>query len=284
MGAAPRVSVGMPIRNGRPLIADALRSVIEQTERDLEIIVSDNGSDDGTTELLQAAAAADPRIRYVRPDSPLRAYDNFRFVLRQARGEYFMWAAHDDTRDADFIARMIRALESNPDAVLAFGDLTLVRPGEGDEVMPFPFQTSGMGRAARLAKVSRLQCYHIYGVWRMTALRRMPYAYCDWWADLPMMLAAAVLVTFVHVPGTHFRYLELQKSGLARVKQLDFGEHFSLVRSVVSLVGATFRACSEVGGAMVGVYAASLVIAKQAINLPGFVMRRLGLARGMITL
>src|SRR5204863_210977 len=101
----------MPIRNGGRLLPNALRSVLEQTEQSIEIIVSDNGSNDGSSELLQTAAATDARVRYTRQDPPLRAFDNFHFVLRQARGEFFMWAAHDDSRDTDFVARLVAALE-----------------------------------------------------------------------------------------------------------------------------------------------------------------------------
>jgi glycosyltransferase involved in cell wall biosynthesis len=279
-GVSPKVSIGMPIRNGGYLLPKALRSVFEQTEQNIEIIVSDNGSDDGSSEVLQAAAAADARVRYMRQDPPISAYDNFHFVLRQARGDYFMWAAHDDTRDADFVARLAAALERDSGAVMAFGDLQIVTPGDSvGAIVPFPFQTVGMGRLARLAKLSRLQCYYIYGLWRTAAIRRVPYAYCDWWADLPLMLAAAMLGTFVHVPGTRFHYLEVPKTNLGRVQVQDYSERFNLVGSVAGLVAATYRACAPVGGRLAGAYAAALVILKQAVNLPGYVSRRVGLTR-----
>jgi glycosyltransferase involved in cell wall biosynthesis len=265
----------MPVRNGQPLLVEALRSVMEQTERDLEIIVSDNGSEDGSTRVLKEAAASDSRIRYFRHDVPLTAYDNFRFVLRQARGEYFMWAAHDDSRDADFVARMTAALARQPEAVLAFGDLNIVTPtAPQGRLMRFPFETAGMGRLARMAKVSRFQCYHIYGVWRTAALKRVPYAHCDWWVDLPIMLSAAILGTFIHVRGSSFSYLELPKSGFERAKQLNFAERFSLVAGVAKLIRATFSACADVGGAPIGAYAAALVIGKQGAGAPGYLFRR----------
>jgi glycosyltransferase involved in cell wall biosynthesis len=275
-GRAPRVSIGLPVRNGGRLLPRALSSVLDQTERDIEVIASDNGSDDGTTELLKAAAAADPRVRYFRHDRPLRALENFYFVLGKARGEYFMWAAHDDSRDLDYAGRLADALDGDPDAVLAFGDLAVITAdGPTGEVRPLPFQTSGMTRLARMAKLSRMQCYYIYGVWRTATLRRIPYAYCQWWSDLPIVLGASVLGTFIHVPGTHFQYMEVQKTAAEMLKANDFLTQFSLVRGVANLVLATFRSCRGVGGLAVGTYAASLVILKQAVNLPGFLFRRL---------
>lgn len=273
----PRVSIGLPIRNGGKLLDAALRSVLQQTFQNLEIIVSDNGSDDGSADLLKAYASNDNRIQYFRQEQPLSAYDNFHFVLKQARGEYFMWAAHDDTRDDDYVYRLLTALEQNPAAVLAFGDLNVVTPeNPGGQIVPFPFQTAGMGKLARLAKLSRMQCYYIYGLWRKSAIERVPYAYCSWWPDLPMMLSAALLGTYIHVPGTRFNYLELPKSNLHRVRNQDFSQRFNLVFAVVSLVRATYSACAGVGGFLVGLYCASLVVLKQVINLPGYLYRQLG--------
>lgn len=273
---SPKISIGFPVRNGGQYVAAALRSVLDQTEQDFEIIISDNCSDDGTSALLKSAAAADVRLRYFRQDQPLRAYDNFRFVLHEAHGEFFMWMAHDDTRDPDFVARLIAALEGCPEAVLAFGEVNLITPEDSvGHIISFPFQTTGMSLAGRLYKVSRLQCFHIYGVWRTSALRQVPYAYCAWWPDLPMMLAAAVLGEFVYVPAVHFHYLEFPKTNLDRVKAQDYRAGFNLVYGVLGLIAATYRACANVGGVMVGFYAALLIILKQIGQFPGFVLRRI---------
>jgi glycosyltransferase involved in cell wall biosynthesis len=271
----PKVSIGMPVRNGGELLSVALRSVLNQTEQDFELIISDNGSDDGSSELLCQLAADDPRVRYFRQDPVIRAYDNFHFVLGRARGEFFMWAAHDDTRDLDFIERLMAVLNENQDAVLAFGDLIVVSPTDPvGKPHPFPFQTKEISTVARLWKLSRMQCFYLYGLWRTSAIKRVPYAYCAWWPDLPMMLAAASIGTFLYVPNTRFNYFEIPKSNLDRVKGQDYGTKFFLPSGVASLVAATYTACKGTGGMLVGIYAASLVILKQALNLPGFLYRR----------
>lgn len=277
----PRISIGMPIRNGGELLQGALDSLFKQTIQDFELIVSDNGSDDGSSELLTKLAESDSRIRYFRQEKPLRAYDNFRFVLERARAEFFIWAAHDDTRDDDFLERMLGALEANHHAIVAFGDLNIVTPDNSvGTPFLFPFDTTGMGVLARLLKLSRMQCFYYYGLWRTTAIQKVPYAYCAWWPDLPMMLAAAQMGEFVHVEGTRFHYWEVPKSNISRVINQDFAARFNLVKGVLGLIGATFRACSTIGGPWMGLYAAGLVALKQAINLPGFLVRRLKVLRG----
>jgi len=92
----PRVSIGMPVYNGEKFIRDALDSLLAQTFTDFELIISDNASTDDTEAICRGYAAKDARIRYVRQAENLGAAANFKFVLDEAVGEYFMWAAHDD--------------------------------------------------------------------------------------------------------------------------------------------------------------------------------------------
>lgn len=270
----PRVSIGMPVRNGGIMLSAAIQSLTNQSERDIEIIVSDNCSDDGTSEYVLKLADQDPRIRYFRQDRPLRWYDNSLFVLAQSRGRYFMWAAHDDTRDLEFVARLADRLDHDGDAVLAFGDVYIVTPYDKiGRLHSYPFSTAGLCRWRRMKKVSRLQCFYIYGLWRTSAIRRVPYAYCPWWPDLPIMMSAACLGHFCYVSGPRFYYFETTKSSIERVNSQDFETRFNLPAAVLQLISATYLSCSQVGGPATGMLAAGLVFWKQVVGLPGFLTR-----------
>jgi glycosyltransferase involved in cell wall biosynthesis len=118
--AAPKVSIGMPVYNGEPFIALALDSLRNQTYSNYELIIVDNVSTDGTEEICRRYAAVDHRIKYFRNDAHVHPMDNFNRSLHQAVAPYFMWAAHDDIREPQFIASLVDALESNPKAVVAF--------------------------------------------------------------------------------------------------------------------------------------------------------------------
>ncbi len=62
----PVLSVGLPVYNGAKWIEDALESMLEQSFRDFELIISDNASTDDTEAICRSVAAADARVRYHR--------------------------------------------------------------------------------------------------------------------------------------------------------------------------------------------------------------------------
>jgi glycosyltransferase involved in cell wall biosynthesis len=104
----PKVSIGMPVFNGEQYIHKALNSLIAQTFTDYELIISDNASTDSTELICREYAAKDNRVRYVRQDSNLGGPANFKFVLDEAVGEYFMWAASDDIWDVKWIYTLLK--------------------------------------------------------------------------------------------------------------------------------------------------------------------------------
>ena len=114
------VSIGMPVYNGGEELRNALDSLLAQTYSHFELIISDNASTDSITQALtEEYAKRDPRIRLIRQPATQTATENFQFVLEQARGEYFLWAAHDDTWSRNYLEVLARRLDQAPDAVLA---------------------------------------------------------------------------------------------------------------------------------------------------------------------
>jgi len=101
------VSIGMPVFNGGKHIRDALDSLLAQTYRNFELIISDNSSTDETEQICREYEEIDFRIRYIRQPENLGATENFQFVLARAKGEYFMWAAHDDIWDPCWIETLL---------------------------------------------------------------------------------------------------------------------------------------------------------------------------------
>ena len=110
----PIVSVGMPVYNGAAYLRRALDSLLAQTYENFELIISDNASQDETESICRAYAARDPRIRYLRQDHNRGAAFNYNVVVREARGTYFKWAAHDDEIAPTFLSRCLEGFHHAP--------------------------------------------------------------------------------------------------------------------------------------------------------------------------
>ena len=108
----PRVSIGFPVRNAGPGVAGALEALLSQDFADFEVIISDNASTDQTPLVCDAFARMDRRIRVERQPRNLGLNRNFDHVSSRARGELFMWVAHDDRHDPSFIRRCVAALDA----------------------------------------------------------------------------------------------------------------------------------------------------------------------------
>jgi glycosyltransferase involved in cell wall biosynthesis len=122
----PRLSVGLPVYNGQRYLAEALDALLGQSFTDFELIISNNASTDDTEEICRRYAAEDPRIRYIRQPRNIGLAQNHNFVLREARAEYFKWAAHDDLYGRDLLARCVAALDEHPDVVLSHADMAII--------------------------------------------------------------------------------------------------------------------------------------------------------------
>ncbi|MCE9550577.1 MAG: glycosyltransferase [Betaproteobacteria bacterium] len=109
----PLVSVGMPVFNGEKWIRRALDSLLNQDYPNIELIISDNASTDSTSAICSEYVASEKNVRVVSQEHALGIVGNFKAVLHEAKGKYFMWAAVDDSWDCAFISRLVEKMESN---------------------------------------------------------------------------------------------------------------------------------------------------------------------------
>src|SRR4029078_9959785 len=93
---SPVLSFGLPVRNGAPTIGQAIESVLAQTFDDWELIISDNLSSDGTSEICASFAAQDERIRHIPTGRDLSIHSNFNAAFRHSRGQFLRWYGADD--------------------------------------------------------------------------------------------------------------------------------------------------------------------------------------------
>jgi glycosyltransferase involved in cell wall biosynthesis len=127
---APAVSVIIPAYNAGAYIGRTLQSVKQQTLRDLEVIVVDDGSTDDTAEVVRAWAQGDGRIRLIRQARSGQAAARNR-AIADARGRYVANLDADDLWRSAFLARTVAALESRgPKAPFAFARSLWIGPDD----------------------------------------------------------------------------------------------------------------------------------------------------------
>lgn len=125
VGPLPMVSVGLPVFNGAAVVSEAIRSILFQSFRNLELVVSDNHSSDATESICRHFAERDHRMTVCKKPRNIGPAANFQDVLSRARGGYFMWAAADDVWDLDYLQRAVAVLDSSPDIGFVFPSFKL---------------------------------------------------------------------------------------------------------------------------------------------------------------
>jgi glycosyltransferase involved in cell wall biosynthesis len=117
------ISVIMPAYNTAAYIGEAIDSVLRQTTRDWEVIVVDDGSTDGTAEVVESAAES--RVRLIRQAHAGVSAARNRGAAA-ARGEYFLFLDSDDRLRPDALERLAGQLAARPDGGMAYGELATI--------------------------------------------------------------------------------------------------------------------------------------------------------------
>jgi glycosyltransferase involved in cell wall biosynthesis len=93
---SPTLSIGLAVRDGKQVVGRCIESILSQDFTDLELVISDNASDDGTIETLEDYARAHPRIALNVNEANIGLYENMRRVLHSSLGTLFRWISADD--------------------------------------------------------------------------------------------------------------------------------------------------------------------------------------------
>ncbi|MFC0806072.1 glycosyltransferase family 2 protein [Ensifer sp. P24N7] len=125
-----KVVIVFPVYNGEKTLISSLKSIADQTFKEFEAIILDNKSLDNTFSLAEQFCRSDRRFSVIRNEQHIGAIDNFAKAVRLGaeRGEYFCLRACDDHSSRDFLARLVEALEANPEKLLAACSTKLVGP------------------------------------------------------------------------------------------------------------------------------------------------------------
>ena len=252
---APLVTIGMPIYNEDRFLEHALASLRAQDYENIQILISDNASTDGTGDIGRRAALDDARIRYSCTDENIGPAANFGRVADMAEGEYFMWAAGHDEWSENLISDSVAVLEANKDASLAFASSYWVDElGERDDRDTDYPDTRGMSLLSRFFTVFWGNMHPVLGVMRQSCFHRTRKMQSFPGADLVLLSELVLMGDFVLAPNAWWnrrdvRSKESHSERLKRYTEKEYGhahtfidKKFPLLKLPLALISTVWSA------------------------------------------
>jgi glycosyltransferase involved in cell wall biosynthesis len=213
------VSIGIPVYNGARFLTESLESLLGQTFEDIEFLISDNGSTDGTEEICRGFAERDARIRYLRADTNRGASWNYRNVAHQTTGRYFKWATHDDLLAPTYIERCVGVLDDAPDGVALVYPRTTIIDERGRAVREYndnlDIRDSTPHERLRRLVLNIVMSNASFGVIRRSTIERSRLLDSFPSADYVMMAEFAMLGELWEIP--EFLFFRREHPGMSRV-------------------------------------------------------------------
>ncbi|MBR1553357.1 MAG: glycosyltransferase family 2 protein [Schwartzia sp.] len=130
--ALPLVSIMIPTYNRPEMFALTLESALSQTYPNVEVLVTDNSTNEETAELMKYYAN-EPRLTYLRNREAKTKAENFAPFERLAKGEYLQWLMDDDILAPDKLQRMMNVFLAHPNLTLVTSQRGMI-DGEGNEI------------------------------------------------------------------------------------------------------------------------------------------------------
>lgn len=149
----PLVSFGIPVYNEERFVGETIESLLAQDYQNIEIIICDNASGDGTEAICRKAAEQDPRIRYHRNSENIGLIANFNKVCRLSKGDFFMWVGAHDLMSGNFVSACVKEFMQSPQVVLCHGETQCLNEGRPNQTVPYHVDTRGLSQADRLRRI-----------------------------------------------------------------------------------------------------------------------------------
>jgi len=172
------VTIGIPVYNEAEYLHETITSAINQTYKNINIIISDNNSTDNSYLIAQEFADKYCNVSVIKHNENIGISNNFKYSLDNAITEYFMWLGAHDLISKTYVEDSVLYLKNNKEVALVYhnavffnGDTTNFIEGANSDI-----DTSGLNIESRMLKVIRnlSRCTMIYGVFRTEILKKLP--------------------------------------------------------------------------------------------------------------
>jgi glycosyltransferase EpsE len=205
----PKVSIISTVYNGEPYFDRSVPSILQQTLRDFEWVIVDDGSTDRTADLLAELQVRDARVRVHRAGRVGRA-TALNLATEQACGEYIANQDFDDASRPDRLRLQLEFLDAHPEVGVLGGYYLVTDTRRGERFVRMPPESHD--QIAR-AMASRVPFAHTVTMFRKAAWREAGgYPQIDKLIDFRLWIAIGALGwRFASLPvvlGDHFVYPE----------------------------------------------------------------------------
>jgi len=136
--STPLVSVVVPIYNGERFLEKAVRSCVDQTYRQVEIILVDDGSSDGSRALADRLAAAHAQVRCQHHEKNQGVSGAWNTGFSAAKGSLLLRLAQDDYFEPDALEKLVALAQRTPEAGAFYADCWVVREDGEREISHTP--------------------------------------------------------------------------------------------------------------------------------------------------
>ena len=190
----PKVSIVTPSFNQAPFLEQTLRSVLEQDYPNLEYIVIDGGSSDGSLEIIQKYA---DRLAYWQSQPDQGQTDAINQGFARASGEILAWLNSDDLLLPGAVSVAVRALHEHPEAAMVYGDALLIN-AEGKTIGKFPAAQTDYRKLRRgYVHIPQQASFFRADLWRQVAPLDVSFYFA---MDYDLWVRLAALAPLVYVP------------------------------------------------------------------------------------
>lgn len=166
----PLVSVVVCTYNAGDYLVGALRSIVRQTHRNLDVLVIDDGSTDGSVEAAKAVID-DPRVRWLYQENAGKP-TALNWALREVKGEFYAIQDADDLSYPNRIERLVAAMRAHPEVAAVYSGHDLIL--DGRRVAP-QFRAQSPETCRRDIERFAMPAHDPTGMYRMSMVRGLEY-------------------------------------------------------------------------------------------------------------
>lgn len=148
LACTPYVTIVMPVYNGAAFVAEAIESILRQTLADFEFIIIDDGSNDGSVDIINSYK--DLRIHLLRNESNLGVSESLNKGFNLARGVYIARMDSDDISLPERLERQVAFMEAHPEIGIC-GTWVEILGGTGRQIYRYP------------SDPDTIKCMHLFG-------------------------------------------------------------------------------------------------------------------------